>query len=313
MNPDGTPTVHDSLVLDGILERHRLHPGLIAAVSLLTGMATYMVVGNLATLLWLIAGGTSPDVVLRDITQLMEAEVVAVLGGNAIGLVCGLGVLSFLLVRLQTKKVGAFVRLKKPDGISLLLSVVGLLILLPVIQWAGHLNERLPLPDFLRMIEEMQMELLEQVLLGEVGLLLSILLVAVTPAICEEIFFRGYVQRNLERAAGVVWGIALTGLVFGLFHLRLTQVLPLAILGVYFAYLTWRTGSLWIPIVLHFINNAIALVVADILKSRQDFDVSALEAMSIPTYLALICLALFAGLLYLLHATSVRGQLRERL
>lgn len=44
-----------------------------------------------------------------------------------------------------------------------------------------------------------------------------------------------------------------------MFHLRLTQVLPLILLGCYLAYVTWRTGSLWIAVVLHFFNNGLAL------------------------------------------------------
>jgi sodium transport system permease protein len=83
------------------------------------------------------------------------------------------------------------------------------------------------------------------------------LLLAVTPALCEEIVFRGVLlggTRTLEP-----WRmIALNGVVFGAFHLSFETVirfLPTAALGALIAWAVWRTGSLWVGALMHFLNN----------------------------------------------------------
>jgi hypothetical protein len=223
------------------------------------------------------------------------------LSANAVGLFLGMGAVALILARFHSSRWGAFLRLRPPDATALVLSLLGLVAFIPLVQWAGSLNQMLPLPEWLRAMEQVQMELLEKVLQGDVPLLASLFLVAVTPALCEEVFFRGYLQRHLERGIGVVWGIACTGILFGLFHLRLTQVLPLSLLGIYLAYLTWRTGSLWIPIAVHFANNAIAVATAEFVKNRPELDVTDLEQIAVPWSIVGAGLILFSGIVYVLH------------
>lgn len=292
------------IALNGLLERARWHPGIVAILGALLGMASYLVVGNVATILLLLTSGVGIEAIMNDLAAVIEAQVGTLLTGNAIGLFAGMGALTLLLVRLHTSDLWSFVRLRKPDPRSLGLAVGGLLVLIPIIQWMGHLNELMPMPEFLREMESLQMELLNDVLLGEMNLVVSLLLVAVTPALCEEVFFRGYVQRNLERAIGVGAAILSTGVLFGLLHLRPSQLLPLALLGAYLAYLTWRTGSLWVPIAVHFFNNALAIVTAAIIGGREDFDMAALEAVDIPWYIITGCGILFGGLMYVLHTAT---------
>lgn len=292
------------IVLNGVLERARWHPGIVAILGAFLGMASYLIVGNVATVVLLLTSGVGVEAIMNDLATVIGAQIGTLLTGNAIGLFGGMGVLTLLLVRLHTPHIWSFVRLRKPDARSLGLAIGGLVVLLPLIQWVGHLNEWMPMPKFLREMESLQMELLDDVLLGEMNLLVSLLLVAVTPALCEEIFFRGYVQRNLERAAGVGVAILSTGVLFGLLHLRPSQLLPLTLLGVYLAYLTWRTGSLWVPIAVHFFNNAFAIITAAIIGRRENFDMAALEAIDIPWYIIVGCGILFGGLAYALHTAT---------
>jgi len=83
------------------------------------------------------------------------------------------------------------------------------------------------------------------------------LLLAVTPALCEEIVFRGVLlggTRTLEPRRMIV----LNGVVFGAFHLSFETVirfLPTAALGALIAWAVWRTGSLWVGALMHFLNN----------------------------------------------------------
>lgn len=294
--------------LDGVLERNRFSPLLVAFFALIIGMAGYMIVGNIATLVLLMLGGVGLEEILADLPGVLKEQAPALLSANAIGLFLGMGLVALLLVRLHSSRRWAFLRLRRPNATALALALFGLIALTPVVQWAGSVNEMLPLPEWLQEMEQVQMELLESILLGEVGVIFSLIMVAATPALCEEVFFRGYLQRNLERSLGVAWGIVVTGFVFGLFHLRLTQLLPLSLLGIYLAYLTWRTGSLWVPIIIHFANNAIAVATAEFVKNRPDMNVTDLEQISIPWYIVIVGLIVFGGIVYVLH-----GWMQKRL
>jgi len=266
---------------------------LVIPAALLGGLVAYMVIGSVASLVWMLLNGGS----LSDLLDLPGGSIglQALLGGNAVGLVLGLGLVGFLLARLDSSRPAVVLRLAKPRLGALALSVVGLVALQPVVLWLGHLNSTLPMPEFIRSMEQQQLELIKWIVQGDGLLMVNLVLVAVVPGICEEVFFRGYIQRRAERSWGVAWGIAFSGIIFGVFHLRLTEALPLCALGLYMAYLVWCTGSIWVPITVHFINNAAALVQGRI--SGEDM----LEPTAIPWPWVLLGLVVFAGTIGLLH------------
>ena len=66
------------------------------------------------------------------------------------------------------------------------------------------------------------------------------MVVALTPAICEEVLFRGTVQHAFEKKMRLRWAFLLTGAIFSFFHLNPVTFIPLALLGTYFSVLTWR-------------------------------------------------------------------------
>jgi membrane protease YdiL (CAAX protease family)/uncharacterized RDD family membrane protein YckC len=92
----------------------------------------------------------------------------------------------------------------------------------------------------------------------------GVLIVGVAP-FSEEIFFRGFMYGGLRRRMPVWTAAAISGLIFGLLHYTgpdsLAVVPQLAVLGILLAWLYERTGSLWLPIMLHVVNNAIAFAV----------------------------------------------------
>ncbi|MEM0961321.1 MAG: CPBP family intramembrane glutamic endopeptidase, partial [Bacteroidota bacterium] len=110
--------------------------------------------------------------------------------------------------------------------------------------------------------------------------------------VCEELLFRGYLQRQVERRWGAVVSIVLVGVFFGLYHLRLSQAIPLSLLGIYFGFAVWATGSLWTGFVLHLLNNGLAVVATSVARSDPDLDVQDLETLGVPWYLGLAGLAL---------------------
>lgn len=88
---------------------------------------------------------------------------------------------------------------------------------------------------------------------------LILLVVAVMPAIGEELFFRGFLYGSLRYRHGAFWGILFSSLIFGAFHMSLVKLLPTAMLGACFAYIGYASGSIFIGMFLHFLNNFLSM------------------------------------------------------
>jgi len=84
-----------------------------------------------------------------------------------------------------------------------------------------------------------------------------LLIVALTPAICEELMFRGAImgllRKSMKPLALCVW----VGLLFGIFHLSAYRVVPTTLLGILLAALVWRSGSIYPAMLLHAAHNAL--------------------------------------------------------
>lgn len=269
--------------------------GAALALWVFVGLLAYLFIGNIASTFLLALNDVGLQDILRGQQDVFAENGNAFLGGNAIGLALGLGSVALLASWLDSTRPLHFLRLKTCNASDVVLSLAGLICLLPAVLGLGILNEKIPLPDVLMRLEEQQMELIEW-FTGQGGnFALNMIFVVATPAIFEEVFFRGYVQRRAERGLGVVGGIILTGVIFGVFHLRLTQVLPLILLGCYLAYVTWRTGSLWIAVVLHFFNNGLALSLS---KWGPD---SVVDPEVVPWFLIIGSTLLFAACILMMH------------
>lgn len=92
--------------------------------------------------------------------------------------------------------------------------------------------------------------------------LLSLLVMAVIPAICEELIFRGVVLHGLRNKFGEWGAIFLSGLMFALFHGNLQQFIYPFILGSIMGWLVLRTGSLVSSMIVHFVNNGLVVTFA---------------------------------------------------
>jgi membrane protease YdiL (CAAX protease family)/uncharacterized RDD family membrane protein YckC len=92
----------------------------------------------------------------------------------------------------------------------------------------------------------------------------SVLLIAIVAPFAEELFFRGLLYGGLRVRMPVLPAALLSGLVFGGLHVTtgITTVPPLVFLGVALALLYEKTGSLWPPIIVHCVNNSLALALS---------------------------------------------------
>jgi uncharacterized protein len=155
--------------------------------------------------------------------------------------------------------------------------IIGLIVLLaffviPVTVFTGQLNARMDLPGWLSGIEEKMIakeemaSKLTELLIRSVNitaLLVNVLLIAVIPAFCEELLFRGVLQQLMVKVCqSAHLGIWLTAIIFSAIHLQFFGFIPRMILGLSFGYLFYLTRSLWSSILAHFINNAIPVVIS---------------------------------------------------
>jgi membrane protease YdiL (CAAX protease family) len=90
------------------------------------------------------------------------------------------------------------------------------------------------------------------------GVIFYTVTVAVMPAICEELLFRGVVLNGLKHL-GAVPAVVLSAALFMLFHQNPQQVIHQFVLGLILGYVVLRTGSIWTGVLVHFTNNFIAL------------------------------------------------------
>ncbi len=131
---------------------------------------------------------------------------------------------------------------------------------------------------------------------GPVGFLVSVLTIAVLPALLEEFAYRGVVL-SLLRPFGNGFAIVVSGVVFGLMHGNMSQIPFAVIVGIVLSYITVRTGSIWVSVALHFINNFISVS----LQFITDIVPEAYLGLINMAWLCLSTLIAIIGVLMLLH------------
>jgi len=126
------------------------------------------------------------------------------------------------------------------------------------------------------------------------GLFFLLLAIAVTPAICEEILFRGYLQTVVERKISGFRIILITGVLFGLYHQNPMGILALVTAGIWLGLLAWKFKSLYASMVGHLVYNSSVILIynnkigSPFINNEGHF----------PLTVSLIFTALFAGLVY---------------
>jgi membrane protease YdiL (CAAX protease family) len=158
------------------------------------------------------------------------------------------------------------------------------------------LTELLP---FLAVLDELNtMEQVPRIISGT-SLTALLLIIAVGPAVGEELLFRGLVGRGLVARWGLMRGIAFTSVLFGLMHMHPAHALSVIPLGVAIHLLYVGTRSFWAPMLLHFLNNGFAVTLAKLASSAEVDPTLADAAPSLVLMLAsLTAVVVLGALLY---------------
>lgn len=154
---------------------------------------------------------------------------------------------------------------------QVLISFFFAVVALPLIAMLAEWNKGMEFPSFLASVEEMmrQMEESAKVLTerflntSSVGMMfINLFVMAFLPAMCEEMLFRGWLQRILVARVNYHVAIWVVAFVFSAIHFQFYGFVPRMLIGAALGYLYCYTGSLWAPIIAHFTNNAMAVITA---------------------------------------------------
>lgn len=161
---------------------------------------------------------------------------------------------------------------KKNKAFVIIFVAAACIVVIPFINWLAHVNEQMSFPDALSGVEhQMQKsETANRVAMNNMlrtdspGILLyNIFLIGVLAAVGEELLFRGVIQRLIADASkNIHLGIWVSAFVFSAIHFQFYGFVPRLFLGAWFGYLLYWSKSLWIPILAHFVNNTIAVVIS---------------------------------------------------
>lgn len=168
---------------------------------------------------------------------------------------------TILFARWQEASYIEIFKLKIPNLAEVILVIVGTLSLQNIAQVYLYFQDMLipiqklsPIFDTLRkMMERTYLILISAK--SPLEFAFVALVVALTPAICEELLFRGLVQHNLSKASNRKLGFIITGIIFAMYHANPFSFIPLIALGIYFGYLVYKSGSILLAMLAHFINN----------------------------------------------------------
>ncbi len=178
-------------------------------------------------------------------------------------------VFSFMVTKEKAEYLSMKVRIPWP---SMFAGAAVMLLALPFINWLGELNLQMKLPESMSGIEQWMMQSEKDaatmtkaflVTSSPWSFIVNIFMIAILPAIGEELVFRGVLLRHFrEWTKNIHVAIFITAFLFSAVHMQFYGFLPRFLMGMLFGYMVYWSGSIWVPVLAHFVNNGAAAVVA---------------------------------------------------
>ncbi len=254
-------------------------------------------------------GGATTDAtaVVEQMTQNMDLLFV----GNSTGQILFLGLATWFVARLHSSKENrnSFLRIAvHSDTLQKSVITIALIIAIqPTIWFLSWLNALLPVPEMFSNMQNTQLEMIESYLRGDHLLIATLFHVAVVPAICEEVLYRGYVMSAFQKSWGIWPAIIISGLLFGLYHVQLSNLIPLATLGILFAFITWISRSIIPAIVAHFVNNGSSAIMGTYYPESAFAEITP-ESMP-PIWAVIISLLITTYIVYWMYTEHQKSQI----
>jgi membrane protease YdiL (CAAX protease family) len=248
--PEAAPQ-HSGL---SFVQRKNVHPAVFAIVCLVAVFVLYQIGGGVVTFLFM------------DGTKLITGNVGLARIATMLGQILLILLPTVLLARLLTRNLTEVFPLRLPSWKESVSATIGLIALQRVFEVYMIFQDKIMLPEFLRKVLEPIRQLMEEVVKTLVHsnsvpeFLYVVVIVAVVPAIAEEFLFRGLVQESFSRAMNPLVSAVVAGTIFGLFHLNPFEAVPLIGIGCFLGVLRYRSKTIILPVLIHFLNNFLAVV-----------------------------------------------------
>ena len=299
--------------MKGFLSR-TLHPGL-QLLLLLGFMALCLCVAYAVIFAWGMGGfglsvGQMMNAMQRPTTTPEGWKVLMMVQGVTLGLVFGGGALA-LASALGYRWAEYFSPRRLGAGWWLLAAAALIVVILPlmsvIIAWNAGAHFPGALHDFevwARASEDRAAVLTRFLTKFNSGarFAVGVVVIALVPAVAEELVFRGVIQKNLVRWFSPHVGVWLGAAIFSAIHFQFFGFVPRFVLGLVLGYLYLWSGNILVSMAAHFTQNALQLLILYLTQRGQfgwGFDPDATDAL--PLMLVLPSVLLTAGLLYLLH------------
>ncbi len=204
-----------------------------------------------------------------------------------------------------------------PSFICGMIAICLIIVVIPLINYLNELNSRMQLPISFRSIEnwmktsENNADRLSELFLKVSTvkeLIFNLFMMAILPALGEEFIFRGVFQRIFtEMFKNYHWGIFFSAALFSAIHLQFYGFIPRMLLGVVFGYMLVWSGTIWVPVIAHFMNNALGILYYYLnSKGMVDNTLDTIGTGKQEFQTSLISLLLSGALLYLFYSVCKR-------
>ena len=209
---------------------------------------------------------------------------------------------------------------------SAIIAVFLVLLASPGINLLSYLNQQITLPEcfstievWMQQQEEAAAVLTERFLSSDsIGVfVVNILLMALLPAVAEELTFRGVLQHLFTaRTCTHIPHIAIwtTAIIFSAIHCQFYGFIPRMLLGAVFGYALAWSGSLWLPMLMHFTNNALAVILY-FTAHKAGWDTSSMDAFGTGDtwWVGVLSLILVVVGIYLLRRSTTMSNASSRM
>jgi len=147
----------------------------------------------------------------------------------------------------------------------LLMGTLMIIVAFPFVIMTYWLNSLVPLPEALTNMEDATAEMIKGLMIMDspMELVFNLIVIAIMPAVAEEMIFRGIVQDSLEKMiTNPHVAILVASIIFSAIHMQFEGFLPRMVLGMILGYLFYWTRNLWIPIIAHAVNNGSQVIIS---------------------------------------------------
>ena len=233
----------------------------------------------------------------EDVFQIWVYKIVQMLGSILIFIVPAI-----IISKFFGKSVKNYLNIKNsPSCLKYLLIILFMTVSFPILSLVTEWNSNIHFPqqfsfleDILRKYEDENNNLINLFFLRTnwYDLIVNILIIALIPAIGEEMVFRGLMQKYFIKFLKKPHvSIIITAFIFSAIHFSFFGFISRFILGIFLGYLAWRFNSLLPSIFAHFVNNFSALIITFVLI-RQDLDMNYLDEIDFNISNTLMILAM---------------------